>query len=345
MKTIESLSEMKLLFQHIFDRNDQSLEDYGKTFESQLKTYLVESTGTTRDVLNGLSAWKRLDTPNWYAATDIEYQNKLFADVSEDGVFRIFSFLDAGRSDEVVKSWIENNRGLDYCWLTKSQLFAWADKDNWLQKGIGLRFEDGLAKEEDAGNFSLKAWHGANNIIPGLADVINRAEELFAVSSVRWTKRVDNKTIVTAEAYNNGKITINSASDVDEVLNFSSAAAERYRRSLQIARDARNDVMAPFEFEFTQKVNADAFSETVLSGKAPMKLWLIEIERSDEFRTYRGIDMHTWDRVLLDIGPDYAYLTIPGDGCVNAAPRLATIQGEDNSGLTRIFHNGEEMFV
>ena len=102
---------MKSLFQNIFERNEESLEEYGETFESQLKTYLVENTGVSRSVLNGLSTWQPLDTPNWYAAISTEYKNKLFADFSDEGVLRIFSLLDAAKSDSIVESWIEANRG------------------------------------------------------------------------------------------------------------------------------------------------------------------------------------------------------------------------------------------
>ena len=46
----------------------------------------------------------------------------------------------------------------------------------------------------------------------------------------------------------------------------------------------------------------------------------------------------------MDMGPIYAYLTVPGKGCVNAAPRIATVQGEDNAGKTSIYFDGVEMF-
>ena len=76
-----------------------------------------------------------------------------------------------------------------------------------------------------------------------------------------------------------------------------------------------------------------------------MRLWLIEFESEPDFRRYKGVDLHNWDRVFLDVGTDYAYLTIPRKGCVNAAPRIATIQGEDNAGRTQIFFDGVELFA
>jgi hypothetical protein len=103
--------------------------------------------------------------------------------------------------------------------------------------------------------------------------------------------------------------------------------------------------MGAFEIDFTQGIDLDAFSDTVSKGRGNMNLWLIEMEKSPDFRRYKGVDLHTWDRILLDVGLDYVYLTVPGDGCINAAPRLAVTQGEDNAGKAAIYHDGEEVFA
>jgi hypothetical protein len=111
------------------------------------------------------------------------------------------------------------------------------------------------------------------------------------------------------------------------------------------ATGLRNSKIAPFEIDFTEKIDLNSFSATVANGKGDMKLWLVETETYEDFRRFKGVDLHTWDRVLLDVGLDYAYLTIPGLGCVNAAPRLAVTQGEDNAGVTSIYHDGVEVFT
>lgn len=121
--------------------------------------------------------------------------------------------------------------------------------------------------------------------------------------------------------------------------------AKRYDGSLKMATELRNTTMGAFEIDFSQEINLDAFSDVVMKGTGEMKLWLVETQKEIDFRRFRGVDLHTWDRVLLDVGPDFAYLTIPGKGCVNAAPRIAVIQGEDNAGRTSIFHDGVEIFV
>jgi len=150
---------------------------------------------------------------------------------------------------------------------------------------------------------------------------------------------------MSAEWYSNGKVTINRANDIDETLLTISEMANKYFDSLVIATKLRDTTMGAFEIDFSQEIDLDAFSQKVLRGTGEMKLWLVEIENEDDFKRFKGIDLHTWDRVLLDVGPDFAYLTIPGKGCVNAAPRIATIQGENSAGRTSIYHDGVEIFV
>ncbi len=70
-----------------------------------------------------------------------------------------------------------------------------------------------------------------------------------------------------------------------------------------------------------------------------------ESQDADTFKRFRGVDLHTWDRVSISMGEDFAHLTIPGNGCVNAAPRIATLQGEDNAGRTTISFDGVELFA
>lgn len=337
--------EFKTTIQAVLDGNERILDSSGKTSEVQLKTYIVESSASVSTATSAIGRPHGLDTEGWYALERPGLSEFLVLDASDTRVWRLFSLLSAAESDQVVESWIARVSGLDHCWLSRHQLLRWINQPGWRQRGVGLHFNDGLASEDESGNFSLKAWHGAQTLVPGLDQLLHTAQETFAISSVRWQRVSNGETSLMAECYSNGKITFNRATDVDETLTFSSALAHRYRASLAEANELRASTMAPFEFQFSQPVNLDAFGEAVGRGRFPMRLWLAEVEHKPDFRRYRGVDMHTWDRVFLDIAPSYAYLTIPSDGCVNAAPRIATVQGEDNSGKTNIYFDGVEMFV
>ena len=85
-----------------------------------------------------------------------------FLDSTRKRVWILYSLLDASESDAVVSKWIESINGLDRCWLSRNQLMHFGSVESWKEKGIGLKFYDGLTPEENAGNFSLKAWYGVN---------------------------------------------------------------------------------------------------------------------------------------------------------------------------------------
>ena len=189
------------------------------------------------------------------------------------------------------------------------------------------------------------SWYGATRKVEGLDEVLKVAKEKFAIYSSRWQKISGGSVAISAEWYSNGKVTINRALDAEEVMLSISDIANRYEDALLTATKIRNAKMGAFELDFTQTIDLDAFSSAVAMGKSNMNLWLVETESESDFRRFRGVDLHTWDRVLMDVGLDYAYITIPGKGCVNAAPRIATVQGEDNAGRTSIYFDGVEMFV
>ena len=342
---VGTFREFQNQVQSVLDNNEDALQAYGITPEVQLKTYLIESPIRVGDAVAHIGQARPLDVPHWYRVDGVDQSGVLFIENSLGRVWRVFSLLPASDSDALIERWIRATHGLDYCWLSRPQLMRWESEPGWTQRGVGMYFNDGLSPEEQAGNFSLKAWHGANRLLAGLSEVIERAKQSFAISSVRWERREAGVTTLSAESYSFGKLTVNRAVDVDHALLFSSALADQYNRSLVEAGTLRDSSMAPFEFEFSQAVNLDAFEGVVSKGAGSMRLWLTKVEDAGQFRRFRGVDLHTWDRIFLDLTPNWAYLTIPSSGCVNAAPRIATIQGEDNSGNTRVSVDGVEMFA
>jgi len=346
MREIRTLGDLKERLQAGFENNEESLELFGKTYSTQLKAYLIESQINPKDADCPQGNWHKLDDSiGWYGNKDGNFPNTLFLDSTRDRVWILYSLMDATESDLFIDKWLENKKGLDRCWLSRNHLMHW-EKMGWSQRGLGLKFSDGLSlDEENAANFSLKAYYGASHYIEGLDEVLEKAKEKFAIYSARWQKRTEGSVVLSTEWYSNGKATINRAIDVDEALISVGEMANRYSDSLKEATELRDTTMGAFELDFSQNINLDAFSDTVSKGIGDMKLWLVETENESDFRRFRGVDLHTWDRVLLDVGQDFAYLTVPGKGCINAAPRIATIQGEDNSGRTSIYFDGEEVFA
>lgn len=345
MGKIQTLNDFKELVQAGLDNNEKSLNAFGKSANAQLKSYLIEvNNRKITDVGCPLGQWTSLEESNgWYVNSDDSDSEMLFLDTSMGRIWKLYSFLDVRKSDNAVDEWVRNRHGLDHCWLTRKHLLSWDGKKDWVERGLGVRFNDGLTPEESASRFSLKAWHGAEDKIAGLKDIIDAAKRDFAINSIRWEKRSVSGPLI-AEWYSNGKVTINKAGNVDDILSIITEMAIRYKESLEHATSLRDSTLGSFEIEFSQNVDLDAFRDTVVQGKGAMRLWLMEVKSEPDFCRFKGVDLHNWDRVHVDLGKDYAFLTIPGRGCVNAAPRIANIQGLDNAGKTIIRFDGEEIF-
>lgn len=342
----QSLDEFKTLVQATLEKNEESLQAFGKTPSAQLKGYLIESNHSSlANAMCPAGEWESLGSPGWYVNRDPKYGRLFFADVSAGRVWRIYSLLDATTSDGLIDSWVRETDGLDHCWLSRKLLYRYGRAANWKERGLGLRYKDEITPEEEAGSFSLKAWHRACDYIPELAEVLNIAKEKFTIYSVRWQKISNGTVSISGEWYNDGKVTINRGVDVDEVLTFVSEMAIHYAEEIQKVTKMRDQSMAAFEITFSQKPKLDRFAEVTAGGTGETGLWLTELEKSTGLRRFKGVDLHTWDRVFLDISEGYAHLVIPKKGCVNAAPRFAVVQGENYLGKTSILYDGVEVFA
>lgn len=348
MSRTHTLKDFKEKVQAGLDNNEEALKKFGKTYSAQLKAYLLESNcDRIGNIGCPLGAWEPLDDGGWFTndhRENPEQSDTLFLHMGTARVIKIYSLLDAPKSDYLIGEWVKRTRGLDYCWLTRGLLKHWEGRSDWDERGAGLRFNDGLTPEVEQGNFSMKAWHGANMYLGEIEEVLAKAKERFAITSIRWQKRSAGDVVISAEWYSDGKVTFNRAADVDEVLSIVSEMGIQYEDELKTATNLRDKSMTAFEIEFSTNINLERFSDTVAKGIGDMRLWLVETESEKDFRRFKGVDLHNWDRVFLDIGSEFGFLTIPGKGCVNAAPRLATIQGEDNAGKTRIYFDGVEVF-
>ena len=99
----------------------------------------------------------------------------------------------------------------------------------------------------------------------------------------RWQKVSGGLVAISAEWYSTGKVTINRAVDVDEVMLSISDMANRYEDAILEATKIRDNKMGAFELDFTQTIDLDAFAQTVSMGRGTMNLWLVETESESDF--------------------------------------------------------------
>lgn len=329
-----TLREFTSLFEKSLSENIDSA-DYSNS--PHLKVQLIESNTDEIPSIDGFSMWMRFeDTAYWfYCIRDHEY---IVINKFSPRIWAAFSLMKVSSFSKIIDSWIKNTINLDKCWIPSSRIKKIGNKNNWLERGIGLKYHDLLADDDSQAKVSLKAWYGPNET---LTKAIGLLQESFAVSSYRFK---DNSSSSVSEWYSNGKITFNSSDDSETVLDSVLQIMKYYNDEITRATKLRDESKSCFEFTFNQNIDLERYSDFVDKGKSDLQLWMVEIESLSDFKRYRGVDMHTWDRIFLDLGKDYAYMTIPGKGCVNAAPRLVSIQGETIMGKTHVYYNGDEIF-
>ena len=306
---------------------------------SHLKVQLIESPLDVLPQISNCSSWNKFDdSPYWYSCSN-QNGDMIVINRYSDRVWAAYSLMKIKYFSKIMEDWVTHNLDLDYCWLPPSHLKNIGKRQSWKEKGIGIKYNDILSDETNQSQVSLKAWFGSNRDI---LDSIEKLSDKFAISSLRFK---DYETSTVSEWYSSGKITFNASDDIQCVFKAINDSLDIYDSELKTATKLRDYKKGSFEFEFTQKIDLNAYSETVKKGKSDLKLWMTETESAPDFKRFRGVDMHTWDRIFLDLGSNYAYMTVPGKGCVNAAPRLVTVQGETLMGKTQVYYNGDEIFV
>lgn len=319
--------------------NLQANTDAESKRQSHLKMQLVEVNTSEIPPLRGFNEWKLLEgTSSWYICNNSE--DYYVVNRINDRVWSLYSLAKVDRFKTVVSSWINGNLLLDNCWTSAGSIQGFMKKMGWAERGMGLRYEDCTAPHDNRTAISIKAWYGDDEKIKGL---FSEARKDFSISSLRMKSTSDDNT--TSEWYTDGRITINSSEDVDSIIYAIGEVSNHYNNELVQATKWRDEEKGSFEFTFSRSIDLERYESRVSKGTKDLKLWMVKTEDSGDFVRFGGVDLHTWDRILLDMGSDFAYMTIPGKGCVNAAPRLVTVQGETVAGKTQVYYNGDEIFV
>lgn len=320
----------------LFDRYDMD-----EAINSTLKCYLVESnTYPAIPRMEGFSEWSRVGG-TWYVCSNSD--GYFMLDTGDGRIWTLYTMMSVKESDRCVGAWMHTT-GLDRCWFSGSYLSNFGRRNNWKECGIGVRYRDEAAAGRRGNHFSLKTWFddGAGED-PQLKMILDSARDRYVTTSIRWRSEGIDSTELNAEWYSNGKITIYYSDSINEMFSSIASIGESYGSNIREIEGMRNEKRSPFEFQFKARVSLDRYSEALQSGKNGLKLWMRETEVSEDFRRYAGVDMHTGDRIFLDMGEDHAYMTIPGKGCVNAAPRFLAVNGENALGRISAYYEGDRI--
>ncbi len=303
-----------------------------------LKSYLIESNLGEPPIISGFTQWQSIGG-SWYSCNS--QSGYFILNVGNGRIWTLHTLMPVKLADKIVDLWLRNT-GLDRCWFTGDYLSNYGKKNGWKEKGVGIRYRNATTSPSDGVHFSLKTWYD-EGLDKDIRTIIETARDRFVTTSVRWRTEGTEGNTINTEWYNDGKITTYYSDDVDKLISVIESIGDQYTKSLRQFEEYRNQKRSAFEFQFKCRVSLDEYSESLRSGKSGLKLWMRETERDADMRRFSGIDLHTGDRILLDMADSYAYMTIPGKGCVNAAPRFLAVNGENALGKIKVFYEGAEI--
>ena len=330
---------------NLFDFKEQVIINISANSDSEernlppLKIQLVEVNTGEIPQMHNFTEWRLLDgTSSWYVCNN----SKDYCVINKvnSRVWALYSMAKVEHFKRVTSSWINGNLLLDSCWTSSGSIQSIMKKMNWTERGIGLRYEDCTAPKSNRTSISIKARYGDD---ADIRDLFSAARNQFSISSLRMKSNSDDGSV--SEWYTDGRITVNTSENMDFIIYMIGEISNHYHAELEQATKWRDQEKGSFEFEFSRSVDLERYESRITKGTKDLKMWMVKTEDHGDFVRFGGVDLHTWDRILLDMGDNFAYMTIPGNGCVNAAPRLVTVQGESVTGKTKVYYNGNEIFT
>jgi hypothetical protein len=216
------------------------------------------------------------------------------------------------------------------------------------QRGFGVKFDDDIATTNTRMNFSAKFWVGRNRQ-GARAEILDKVRELFSPSSIRFGRdeQADDTPLSSQlyELYHDGRLTVNTCSDVEEMLELARTLRESYSHQVSELEKQRERRDFPVEAVFAEPVDFEQMTELVRGGRSGLQMWLHRYALEPDVARFAGSDLHTGDPVTLDLGGDYAYVGTSKKACMNMAPRYGTLAARHLSTRCRLYVDGAEVFA
>lgn len=346
-KKIEGRQDFLNLIDYILENNHKKYSEFGKWNNPQIKTYLIESNVSSETINNQENFCnfiiKKTRDKNFYRISSKNFRNAGFLETSNNRIWKFFSPVVSDISDRIVTELVDNTIYLDRCWHTNQQLEKL--ELSYKFRGIGISYTDFFEKNKDErSGISLKLWtKGA--LKKHEKEIYEFVENKFARRSTRIQEIIDGKSIFLKEVFFNGKITTTFAKSPEEIINFSTNLQQNYIDILKKIENERGVFGSPVELLFKEKLPIDKIVNYFKSGKNPFRLWLSPIEKKENFVRLFGVDLHTGEKIGLDIGEDFIWINIPKKTCGNAGLRIPTILCSSFPYRVQLKLGGEELIA
>lgn len=322
-------------------RDEQELE----RGQNYLKSYLIESnrpdvnSAVENAIEEPIEVNDTRDDGFYVVKTQIKDKTRIFyLDKLDDRFWSIHTTEKSAVSDKFTKKIVfPRFTGLDFPWLSNNFLEDITRKNEVKFNRFSLSYEDEFVVEDeepDVGSLSMRLWgETAGNVLRTLKSN-EELQNSTSLSSV-GIRREFNGSVLLDDIKYEGKFTgrgdtvdghlfqVNEVKDdyKDILTRIESEFALKYSsRDAGVSMDG-----SPITIKFSKKIeDVEKFAGILFSSKKPFRLWSVFNKISDNYYSCSAVDMHTGDKLDIEISENMMRIYLPKDCCGNVVMRLFT---------------------
>ncbi|MHC3438949.1 hypothetical protein ACYJ1Y_12840 [Natrialbaceae archaeon A-gly3] len=356
---ISSRMELKELLQERMVDSYESVKEKQELNESEtyLKSYLIESERSTTEGLLERSEGYRLKREK---TREGDFENiqirkigsdkraRFYIENLDERFWAVHSLAKSTNSDSLLDKLVfPRFTQLDYSWLSNSFLKNIGENPTNDFRSFSLKFKDEFQKvgsegqesehpsTGDISKMSMRLWgENAQKVLSTLSadETLGKSTSL---SNVGIRKSFDDGRVLLEDITHTAKFTARGDS-VDGHFYQIDKVKEKYKNilyslendyAIQRSVDNRGGNLSgePVLINFNREVaDFDLFFSTLLGSTKPFRLWGLENKIDEDYYTVAAVDLHTGDKLDIEVYRDWMRIYLPEDSCGNVILRLYT---------------------
>jgi hypothetical protein len=349
MRLANSRREMRDKFQGAMEGSYESIKEDQELEENQnlLKTFLIESNADNvqkrveKESENPIEVKKTKDDGFFAIKVKIDgKKHQLYLDKMDERFWAIHSIEKSDPVSDFVDSVVYPRfTKLDYSWLSNHFLEQVGYDNNVQMNQFSLRYEDEFReemgeKDEDVDKLSMRLWGGrAGSVLSTLREnpELKNSTSLKRVGIRRnfngsvLHDRVDYRSKFTShgETIEGHLYQVREVKEkyYDILNSLETDYALKYnQRQSGVSLDGK-----PVTIEFDKQIaDVKEFAQKLFSTIKPFRVWSVINKFRDDYLICSAVDMHTGDKIDIELSQDRMRIYLPEDSCGNVILRLFT---------------------
>lgn len=340
---ISSRAELHKLMEKTINVNLQSMEERGEYAEYAVKTNIIESNCSIKDIPLSFSDYTIELKPTQDKFLYVMIVKKgtekiiLYLDTFFKRFWKLYNIEESLTINRFIEQFTNNLLKVDSLWMPHQMLNNL--EKGYINIGFSIKFKQEILKDEelsenDISQLTMRLWSKGSMPTKGLITLLEENNYPTTKTSTRLLNKTDDEIKFLDEVFYDGKVTVSKGTDIEEHIHFVDNIIDLYSEKMTRIEDNRMYLDSslggfknhgyPFEIKFSKSQSIEKVSEKLINSTSPFRLWGFIHDKYDDFLRIAGVDTHTGDKFNMDLMPDYARVYLPKDACGNVIFRLYT---------------------